>query len=164
MRHFIPLMLVCLVLVGCNKPDVPHSMPPSFFSMPLSMQDKENHLFQDTVTPPINPLVPPMAETYTTKGVLRVEPLNYWGLEGNYPAIRTLQSSTDFFLMQGLTDKPRFAMFDHPLLAGLHIGDTIAVTGETGKVSLDTKYAIFMTEIQLVAPYDLSQADKENKN
>lgn len=55
-------------------------------------------------------------------------------------------------------------MFDHPLLAGLHIGDTIAVTGETGKVPLDTKYAIFMTEIQLVAPYDLSQADKENEN
>lgn len=158
MRHFILLMLVCLVLVGCKEE--PNYSEFVLSAEPLSMQDKENHLYQDTVTPPINPLVPPMAETYTTKGVLLVEPLS----KANYPAIRTLQSSTDFLLMQGSADKPRFAMFDHPLLAGLHIGDTIAVTGETGKVSFYTKYAIFMTEIQLVAPYDLSQADKENEN
>lgn len=162
MKHLLKFLLIvpAVFLAACSSDVSPESPDKPVDYHLLSAHEKESHLYQDTITPPINPLVPPMAETYTTKGVLLVEPLS----KANYPAIRTLQSSTDFLLMQGSTDKPRFAMFDHPLLAGLHIGDTIAVTGETGKVSLDTKYAIFMTEIQLVAPYDLSQADKENEN
>lgn len=158
MRKLFYLSLLSLALVACanadgNKHPTEPGEPVNRF---LSQQDKENHLYQDTITPPSNPLVPPTEETYTTRGVLVAAWLN-WNI--NRPAVRTIHSQTDFYLLES---SHQFAYFCDPLLAGLQTGDTIAVTGETCSLSfMNARYGIYMTEIQLLGTYNPHHADED---
>lgn len=160
MRKLFYLSLLSFALLACAE-DVKHepTVPADPVDRFLTQSDKENHLYQDTITPPSNPLVPPTEDTYTTRGVFLPGYLN--GNLAIYPAIQTLHSSTYFYL---LDSGNQFAKFNHPLLAGLQTGDTIAVTGETLKINYKSaRYGIRMTEIKLLGKYTPHYPDNEEK-
>lgn len=157
---YFSILLLSLVLVSCAEVDGKHEpVDLGPVSLSLTQSDKENHLYQDTITPPSNPLVPPTEDTYTTRGVFLPGYLN--GNLAIYPAIQTLQSSTYFYLLDG---EHHFARFNHPLLAGLQTGDTIAVTGQTLQINyMSARYGIRMTEIKLLGKYTPHYPDEEEK-
>lgn len=159
MRKLVYLSLLSLVFVACNTEGKHDHIPdPGDLTQFLTQSDKENHLYQDTITPPSNPLVEPTVETYTTRGVLIAAWLN-WNI--NRPAVRTIHSQTDFYLLEGAH---QFAYFNHPLLAGLQTGDTVAVTGETCSLAyMNARYGIRMTEVKLLGAYNPHHADEEEK-
>lgn len=161
MKHLLKFLLIvpAVFLAACRSDVFPESPDKPVDYNLLSAQEKESHLYQDTITPPINPLVPPTEDTYTTKGIL----VAAWA-ENNtqFPAIRTLHSKTEFFLVQ---EEDRFALFNNPLLAGLQTGDTIAVTGETCRLHrARAQYGIRMTEIRLLGAYDPYHREKEHNH
>lgn len=143
-KPYIILLLAATILASCalDKREDPAS--PNLSDPTQLTENQKIHLYRDTITPPINPLVPPTEDTYTLLGTLDVIYLN--DNRAARPALRSLQYNAYYLLYRD----NHFAYFNDPLLQGLCIGDTISVTGEV--LSGGGNYLLEMQEVRLVAP------------
>lgn len=113
----------------------------------LTQQDR-NRIWNDTITPPNNPMTPGQnPDCYTIRGVLTGELLSVMQTEGYHPCIivnDTVQrEKRGYFLFKG--NEP--IRFNSPDLAGRRIGDTLYVTGEV-KYRAGTFYTLEYVAIQ----------------
>lgn len=128
LRHPWPMsLLLLLVLIGCADPS--HDPSRDRFVVKENLnQDDYQRIYNDTVTPPNNPLIPPTEQTYTVSGILQGQYIE--ALQGYYPCVNKLNTETKectFYYIYRWGDPIRF---DHPDLQDYHIGDTLYLTGQ----------------------------------
>ena len=145
MKKILYVFLLACVVCSCafDGPDKPGDEVHDYLKK-LTSSEMQGALSADTITPPSNPLAPREENTYTIAGVLIVS-------YDNHPAVRTLQNGHHYYVL----DKyKKYMRFDHPILQGLTIGDTIGVTGELYK---DKELFIIPSEIAVISTYQGNQ-------
>lgn len=126
------------------------SANPEQYTMLVFSYDDRNRLFLDTITPPVNPLIP--HGHYAVKGVL-----NSYVLNANHyrPGLQTLQSGMSYLL----TNKKKLIAFSFPMLQNFYLGDTIGVLGIPGKMRYKESYiyGLDIDSVWLISPYQYRQ-------
>lgn len=163
------LLLIGSLFPSCNEqlpsspalpyyPDDFHTHPgmdsdPNKDTTMLFSSDDKKRLFLDTITPPINPLVP--YERYAVKGVL-----NSYVLNANHyrPGLQTLQSGMSYLL----TNNKKLIAFSFPMLQNFYLGDTIGVLGFPGKMKYKNSYiyGFDVDSVWLISPYQHRQVNE----
>lgn len=138
MKH-LPLILAVLAmtaLVSCEREDV--NIP----YQELTQQD-HNRIHNDTIAPPNNPLMPGSTEVsyYTIEGSLSADYIQ--SLNGTYPCVMVHgedETKRNYYVLYHWGKPIRF---NHPDLAGLHMGDTLLITGEVSqRLTNDIVYVV----------------------
>lgn len=145
-RIYILLSLPLMLLVSC--------MTKEDFKNPGEGEDISNNLvkpnhgivYQDTITPPSNPLLPPSDGLVCISGALvrTVVATNAFSA-----GVRAASSGHTYILLSDST----YMRFNNPLLSGLHMADTIAVTGVLFQNRLNEQFYIEARAIDLISPY-----------
>lgn len=142
MKH-LPLIfsvLLSTALVSCEEyPGEP--LLPSY--QELTQQD-HNRILNDTVAPPNNPLMPGGEYTpsiYTIAGALECQYIQ--SLDGTYPCVVVNgedERERNYYVLHRWGKVIRF---NHPDLEGLHMGDTLLITGEVSyRMAGDIHFAV----------------------
>lgn len=122
--YFVVLSTIAWGMSACKEGE------PGFGYLSNLTQQDRNKIWNDTITPPNNPMAPGTTDKdyYTIRGVLVGEMLSVQ--MGYHPCITvndTVQRERrGYFLFKG--NEP--IRFNSPDLAGRKIGDTLYVTGE----------------------------------
>lgn len=150
-------MSIFLVLCSCSVATMLRSCAegpidgpgrdPVFF-VELTQQDKDRYVYQDTITPPNNPLLPSTNETYSISGVLGFS--SPFGVSQYYASVRGVESKSVYYFASG----NMFLRFDEPMLQPYHIGDTLCVRGRVTKSpDYEGEFRIHMQEVSLIGAY-----------
>lgn len=160
------LLLIGSLFYSCNEhkpsaPGLPYypddsythpgmSADPEQDTMMVFSSDDKKRFFLDTITPPINPLIP--YGHYAVKGVLYsyVLSVNHYR-----PGLQTIQSGMSYLL----TNKKKLITFGFPMLQNFYLGDTIGVLGVPGRMIYKDSYiyGLDIDSVWLISPYQYRQ-------
>lgn len=132
-------LLLALLMLGCSGDPQVHWTGTATPAQALTPQYKE--IIKDDIIESSSPSL----DTCTLCGVLH--DLNTFS-SVTYPTVRGIFSQRYYVMLQ---DSCHYATFAHPLLSGLRLGDTIAVTGMP--YTVPNRFAILPLDIRLIAPY-----------
>lgn len=145
-RIILPVLLLAVMVSCCQKGDDYPGDPNAADFYNLQPTDTRI-IYQDTITPPSNPLTPPSDKAVCVRGALT----RTWVSDNACSAAIRTDRSTVYVLARGAS----YMRFNDPLLAGLHMADTLAVTGEVfDRPPYYTSYLIKVERIELLAAYN----------
>lgn len=146
--HTILLAALAALASACSIGKAEGPDPTDIFA--LTEMDR-TRIYADTITPPNNPLSP--KADFAIIGVLDRCSVN----NGLFPCVRSLNMTNQPYCVYALYKNNQNIRFNSPDLAGLHMADTLCVSGTISKrLANKVSYVLYeldYTTIELVSAY-----------